>query len=287
MTRAFSIALALLLVLPAAAGPADDSRLRRDIEGALLAGADRGELGTSDRPLEIEVPSQVIRELGAVVVPSGGEAVVMAVTPGSAAERMRLRPGDRLVELNGMRFAGAHDPAAALDAAMQSAGDDPLSLTYVRDGKRLRTSGSADVTAIPAYRLVVGAPADRCGHVSDTAGTVPRSRDIFRARVTRIDGRSTPLQPKHRLRVDAGRHVLTVREQVDRNRIGRAAATQIARMQKFEDARAYKPLVVHVEPDRTYYIGARLLRDRLDAESIRANAYWEPVVWEVVEASCD
>ena len=33
-------------------------------------------------------------------------------------------------------------------------------------------------------------------------------------------------------------------------------------------------------------IGARLLRDRLDTQSLRENAYWEPVVWEEVPEIC-
>ena len=36
----------------------------------------------------------------------------------------------------------------------------------------------------------------------------------------------------------------------------------------------------------SYAIGARLLRDRLDAQSIRDNAYWEPVVWEERAEPC-
>ena len=58
-------------------------------------------------------------------------------------------------------------------------------------------------------------------------------------------------------------------------------------MQRRERARAYKPLVVDVQPGTTYKIGARLLRDRLDADSIRAKAYWEPVVWAVDPDACD
>ena len=48
----------------------------------------------------------------------------------------------------------------------------------------------------------------------------------------------------------------------------------------------YKVLVVDVKPDHSYRIGARLLRDRLDAASIRDNAYWEPVVWSSVAERC-
>ena len=91
----------------------------------------------------------------------------------------------------------------------------------------------------------------------------------------------------NRHRVDPGRHVLTVRELVDRTWLNRTQARTIEMMQRRERARAYKPLVVDVQPGTTYKIGARLLRDRLDADSIRANAYWEPVVWAVDPDACD
>lgn len=211
----------------------------------------------------------------------------MAVTPGSAAERLRLKAGDRLVSVNGRRLAGLADPVATLQTAIAANGG-ALRVEAIRDGKATTTSGSADVVAIPAYQLVVGAvPAGRCdGYATDSIGAPPSSHSVYRAEITRIDGRSTPLTPVNRHRLAPGRHVLTVRELVNRRWLGGAQILHIHRMERREGADAYKPLVIDVRPGTTYRIGARLLRDRLDRDSIRANAFWEPVVWAEIPGDC-
>jgi hypothetical protein len=259
--------------------------LARDVEGALVKAAERGAL--PDTPLRVSAPASARHELGAVVDPrADGGPRVLALTPGGAAERMGLRAGDILRTVNGVDLASAGRPGEALAQAV-AADNGSLRVGAVRDGRALSLAGSADVVAVPAYTLVVGdSGRTGCGHVSDTAGPPPRSRDIYRAQILRIDGRSTPLDPVPRHRVDAGRHVLLVRELIDRSWLGSAQASQIARMQKFEDAGAYKALVVDIAPNRSYRIGARLREDRLDGESIRANAYWEPVVWSEIAEAC-
>ncbi|WP_024868201.1 hypothetical protein [Pseudoxanthomonas suwonensis] len=125
-----------------------------------------------------------------------------------------------------------------------------------------------------------------CGWVTGERPAVPRSQDIFRVEITRIDGDSTPLHPVPRHRVQPGQRVLTVTDHIDTHRLPGAAIAQIERMKKLEMQRAYKTFTVDVKPGVSYAIGARLLRDRLDAQSIRDNAYWEPVVWDERAERC-
>ena len=141
---------------------------------------------------------------------------------------------------------------------------------------------AAGETAAPA----TGAPGSTCGYVTDQRATIPRSGDIFPVEITRIDGRSTPLDPKNRHAVQPGARTLTVTDHIDMHRLPGAAVAQIAKMKRLEQQRAYKPFTVEVQPGVSYAIGARVLRDRLDVQSIRDNAYWEPVVWEQRPETC-
>lgn len=130
------------------------------------------------------------------------------------------------------------------------------------------------------------AAAQGCGYVTDQRGAVPQSQDIYPVVITRIDGRSTPLSGKPRYQVEAGRHELTVDELIDPDRLPGAAVAQITRMRKLEKDRAYRTFSVDVPAGTSLAIGARVLRDRLDAQSIRDKAYWEPVVWDTRAEAC-
>jgi hypothetical protein len=141
---------------------------------------------------------------------------------------------------------------------------------------------AAATTAPP----VAGVPGSTCAFVTDQRATIPRSQDIFPVEITRIDGRRTPLDPKNRHRVEPGTRTLTITDHIDPHRLPGAAIVQIEKMKRLELQRAYKPFTVEVRPGVSYAIGARLLRDRLDTQSIRDNAYWEPVVWEQRPEAC-
>lgn len=219
-------------------------------------------------------------ELGAILdvrQASTRGVAVLAITPGAAADRMGLLAGDRVHAINGRRLDATPKPSAMLESALQESGGS-LRIEISRGGKAMSLTGQADVVASVGP---VG-----CGYITDHEGVVPRSQGIFDAQITQIDGRSTPLQPTNRHRAPAGKRVLVVRELIPETYLNSAQLLQIAKMKKFAFARAYKSLVVEVEPGMSYRIGARLLRDRLDTQGIRDNAYWEPVVWAQVPQAC-
>lgn len=222
-------------------------------------------------------------ELGAVVdvrQANRNGIAILAVTPGGAADRMGLQAGDRLLAINGRRLDGTPKPSSTLEGALQES-SGALQVEASRNGKPLALSGRAD-----AVRLAASGDSTSCGYVSTQAGVVPRTQHIFRADITQIDGRSTPIEPAYRHRASTGKHVLVVREFIDSNYLNSAQLNQIAKMKKFAFARAYKSFVIDVKPGMSYRIGARLLKDKLDTQSIRDNAYWEPVVWEVIPEAC-
>ncbi len=222
-------------------------------------------------------------ELGAVVdvrQANRNGVTVLAITPGGAAERMGLQPGDQLRAINGRRLDDTAKPAATFDSALQES-EGALQLEVVRAGKQLRVSGRTDLVAHATSGI-----AQSCGYVTAQEGTVPESKGIFRVEITQVEGRSTPLAPTNRHRVAAGKRVLVVSELISHTRLNSAQLLQIKKMKKFAFARAYKSMVLDVKPGMSYRIGARLIKDKLDTKSIRDNAYWEPVVWEAVPQAC-
>lgn len=207
--------------------------------------------------------------------------LVVAVSPGSAGERMGVEVGDRLLAINGRSLDGVSAPNALISEALA---DGPqVRLELERDGAPMTLAGSAsDALADSDVATDAGGA---CGWVS-TVGVPPRvSRGIYRAEITQVNGRSTPLQTENRYQVPAGRQVLVVHEMIDRYRISRADERRIHRMQR-RSRGGYRTLVVDVEPNTRYSIGAELLRDNLNPDGIRANSYWRPVVWESRAEAC-
>lgn len=155
-----------------------------------------------------------------------------------------------------------------------------------RSPDRGRLLGMCLVAAGAVVAAAGASAAEACGYVTDQRGSVPNSQDIFPVEITRIDGRSTALGGQPRYRLAEGRHTLTVAERIDPDRLPGAAVAQIAKMKKLERQRAYRSLSVDVPASTSLAIGARVLRDRLDAQSIRDKGYWEPVVWDSRAEPC-
>ncbi len=279
------LACTLLAATTVSASAQDSLTLRREIESALIRASESGTLADAGASARITSHGGIRYELGAVVDGrrSGtGGVKVLAVTPGSAAWRLDLRPGDQLLSINGRSVAG-QDVQQAVNS-----GGGKLDVSWLRAGTRMAATDRADAVMVPAYQLTVGARSGGgCGFVSDRQGVVPKNEDIFPAEITRIDGRSTPLNGLYQYELPAGQHVLTVAEHVDVHRFSMQQSRQIALSNRLKTARQiYKTLVVDVKPNMTYRIGARLNRDRMDTESIRRNAYWDPVIWESRAQPC-
>lgn len=268
----------------------DSMTLRREIEAALVRASESGSINDAGGVSRITSHGGVRYELGAVVdvrTPRGQGLPILAVTPGSTAARLGLRAGDRLLAINGRSIGAGKDPQLALQQAM-NAGNGKVNVQWLRGGARLAANERADAVAIPAYQLIVGARnAGGCGFVSDRQGVIPKSQGIFQAEITRIDGRSTPLAGKYEYELPVGTHVLTVAEHIDRARLSMQQSRQIQISHRTKTAaQSYKTLVVEVKPNTTYRVGVRLNKDALDNDSIRRNAYWEPVVWESKPQAC-
>jgi hypothetical protein len=125
-----------------------------------------------------------------------------------------------------------------------------------------------------------------CGHISTEAGVAPESKDIYRASITQIDGRA-PTVERYEYKLPAGKHILVIGEGIDSTRLNSAQLAQIRKMKSRSASPGYfKAFILDVQPGISYRLGVRLLRDKLDTQSIHDNAYWEPVVWEQVPQAC-
>lgn len=202
---------------------------------------------------------------------------VLAVTPGGSAEGLGLRSGDRIQSINGQSLVGAQRAGEMLDRALSDS-NGRVDLTVIRGGAPQQLSGTL------AARTAAGP--GQCGFLTVLGPTPRNSQGIFPAEITTIDGNSTPLDPVNRHEVAAGPRVLVVAEHIEGYRLSDRENHQRALMKKRERRDAYKALVVDVEPDTTYHVGARLIPDRRDNANIRANAYWEPVVFKQTRTRC-
>jgi membrane-associated protease RseP (regulator of RpoE activity) len=220
-------------------------------------------------------------ELGIVGRSASDGVELLAVTPGGAAEHRGLQTGDHIVSINGEQLGGVRDPLRALQQSIDDQGGQ-ASIGVLRNGAMLDMSGMAEPIAAG------DAATTGCGYVTTEAGVLPQSRDIFHAVITQLDGRSTPLsRVDNRYRLPAGRHVLTISENIRYSQLNNSQLLQLRTLKRHATAgEVYKVLVVDVKPDQSHRIGAHLLRDKLDARSIHDNAYWEPVVWSSVAEQC-
>ena len=207
---------------------------------------------------------------------------VLAVTPGETAARMGLLPGDVIVSINGARLDASDNVSSELRSA-STASSTRLSVGVLRDGRPLTLSVSRDqLTFAPAANAVAG-----CGYLSGDGASPRNTQGIYPVEVLNIDGTSTPaMSSPHRHRVDAGRRVLILRELVDDHRFTPLPLKERRRLLTHDRASAYKVLIVDVDPDTRYDIGARLKDPHPGIGSIRDSTYWEPVIWQRTPSPC-
>lgn len=261
------IALPLLLTLLSGVSTA---AIDADMQPLLMRLATQGGVA-SPGDLKVERPPRRVYEIGAVVDAGDRRGpLVLAVTPAGAAARMGLRPGDRLLSVNGRAFAGQREPALVLQQALEQARGD-LRLRVVRDQKALSLAGQARAIDLPGYQLVISAADAGCARIS-TFDVAARSAGLYPAVLIAIDGRTPGPSASETFRVTPGRHVLTVGE-----KIAPAEFNAPENVQRAHGGRdRYRTLVLDAVAHQTYRLEAKLLRPR--RASVASGAYWEPVV---------
>lgn len=196
-------------------------------------------------------------ELGAVVDvrrPSDAGLRVLAVSPGGAADRIGMRAGDLLQEINGQPLAGVPRPAPALAQSLD-AGAGTLEVLLVRAGERLTLTGPADIR---------GRDGGACGQITALFDGLQVPAILRKVDITQIEGRAPSPAATSKYALPAGPRVVIVREHLPQ-----PASRPLSTF-------ASKAFVIDVAADTTHYIGAMPA----------AGGGWVPYVWQSSRESC-
>lgn len=219
---------------------------------------------------------------------------VLGATPGSVADQLGLRPGDLLVDVNGtsLRDLGADAQGRALAATtfdVRVAGlpaSVPLRLSVVRDGMTLAMNAPLHARLVGDTAIAATAAATEDADVAPAIGgcgrisifdVAPRSKHQYHARIMLLDGSTPGPTGQQNYRVKPGVHELVVAEDIPTLEMGVGEMATLRR-------HTQKKLIVNVQADTTYMIGAQLHLDKVS--QFNSGAYWDPVVWREIPERC-
>lgn len=218
---------------------------------------------------------------------------VLGATPGSVADQIGLRPGDVIVDVNGVALAnlGADANGRALAASTLNAtiaglpASTPLRLRVLRGGATLalnappRANAASSSSTVASGNAAIDPPtAGGCGRIS-TFDVAPRSQHLYRARILLLDGSTPGPTGTPSFRVTAGTHKLLVAEDIPTREMG---VGPIASLRSRRDTS--KTLTVTVKANVTALLAARLNTEK--AADFADGGYWDPVVWREIPENC-
>lgn len=243
-----------------------EDRLARAIDDALASAWRAGDF--PEGSLTLERPARERVELGAVVdVRNASEQglAVLAITPGSAAERIGLKIGDHLTAIDDVALAGSSAPVEALSRALSDAGRQ-VRFGILRDGRTLTLTGPVETRQLPAYRLSIAplspdestiarSAATGCGYVS---GGARAQGGVLKVRVEAVDGQPSGAFASGPVRVKAGLRRLVLRP-LPQIAVGSAPVIGVSQMPPPPELRRFDgkfpEFELDVEPGKLYRLG--------------------------------
>ena len=267
--------------------------------GVAVADAPASTSATAAPPdlLPADEPARRLAALGVLVDSTSGQRAqdglhVLGATPGSAADRLGLRPGDVIVTVNGtsLRSLGSDERGHALASAtlktVVASLPDPasLELQVARGGAQVTLSGPLEAAYLPSMHVesaTGGAVApvaanEGCGRIS-VFDVAPRGERLYAAKILLLDGSTPGPRGTPSFRVSAGVHQLLVSENIPTEAMGIGAMASLRR-------NTNKPLTVTVKPGTTVLIAAQL--HLANAGDLSHGSYWDPVAWREVAEAC-
>lgn len=265
--------LASLLALSLGATAQAQSLDAREL--ARAAAVEAAKSSGQQQTIVMQEPTRAYFDLGAVLNP---DFKVMSVRDDSVAARMGMKVNDQVTGVDQLELAdqSLQSFVAYLDEKQHG---DEVSLHLLRAGQPLTLTGTVVATVVPGWRLEVDTKTEETLANSNVCGRVsvfvepPESRDLYPAYIRTIDDKNVISQLAI-FKLKPGVHVIDVHELIERRTLRPSKMLQQA-----------KTLEITVEPNKTYYIAAKYNRD--ERFSARDGKYWDPVVWKVVEQSCE
>jgi len=212
-------------------------------------------------------------------------AKVLSVAPGSTASKAGVKTGDLVVSINNNRVNDENIRKIIKQLSTATLNSDIL-INIVRNGESMELTGTVGSIIIPNAKLIVGAESkqisntqavsleEQCGRVREPFITPKLRESIYYARIQSIDGEDQP-RGRDIFKLKPGLHVIGLHEfisdrDVRRKRFG-------VQYRKF--------ITLKVEPNMTYYVGARFLRNK--RMQTRHEKYWEPTIWKEESEPCE
>lgn len=290
-----------------------EQRLSEEVQLALVRLIESGAFAgqpSENIAFTLDEPARRVTNLGLLVDSASAERAqdglrVLGVTPRSAAQRMGIKAGDRIVAINGTSMVGlgadpaGHAQAAATMRMLVDALTDGATLEFSlqREGKPLSLRGALSSVTLPPIHLQVGRDellastgtmAARRESASDGGSrgcarfndfdVAPRQQDLYGVKLLSIDGNSTGPAGVSQFRVGVGTHVLKLAERIPAKVYRRLNPTRLG------DGPEVKTLTVTVKADTTYYLAARFNEEARNSRV--SGEYWDPVVWREVPDEC-
>jgi hypothetical protein len=253
-------------------------QLQEQIQGTLMAVAENERKAGRDMSTfyySVELPAQHITNLGLVldVVHSSSGYKVLSVTPGSTADKLKIKSGDQVLSINDIRITDASSNHAISELHNLIPGDK-LELMINSGGEYKEISTLVTGQLIPRIQMEIGSQEeytdDSCGVVSIFL-TPPHSKAIGTVKLYQVDDNRLKTN-RHSFRITPGWHTIHVHKNLD--------ATAITGRPVEEDK--IKTIELNIDKDTTYYFGAQY------DESAKKQSPddWVPVVWKSLNRDC-
>ncbi|MCO7225120.1 PDZ domain-containing protein [Pleionea sp. CnH1-48] len=230
-----------------------------------------------------ESPAQKSVHLGIVIEAEKEDGVrVLSVSPGSLAEKIGIKSGDIMTEINNIRI-NKHTFESAVNTLQLLTVGQNLRLKIDRGSSTQTIETEVTGRFMPSMKLEIGtedfshnrlASAENdipCGEVS-VFFSPPRSKGIYEASFKKIDDNEVSFK-RNSYKLNVGKHTLVLKELIDDPYIS----------MRLPSVRQSLELEIDVKPDEVYYIGARVTPNKL---SRAIKDYWQPVIWKVQKKKC-